>query len=158
MSLLARTLPLLLLAGCTHLSLPAAIAPDDLKAALAYGQRIDLDTLDPAVDKNLSLRLYAVPQPGGDCFVETHGVCANTYYLSVSTFDEYPVANVFRLTHGGEVRDIRWREDATVDQATVEVTMDRYTAAARRNNPALPYARHTLVLTVTPVALVETSR
>ncbi|MBT0961028.1 hypothetical protein [Denitromonas iodatirespirans] len=157
MALPTRLLPLLL-AGCTHLAPPAQIAPDDLKAALAYGQRIDLDARDPAIEKNLSLRLYAVPQVGGDCFVETHGVCANTYYLSVSTFDEYPLANVFRLTHEGEVRDVRWREDATVDQATIDVTMDRYTAAARKNNPALPDIRHGLVLTVTPTALIETVR
>lgn len=154
---LACCLPLLLV-GCAHLKPPAAPGVDELTAAMAYGQRIELDALDPAVEKNLLLRLYAVPRAGEQCFVETQGVCANTYYLSVSTFDEAPVAVVYRLKHTGEVRQLRWQEDPTVDQATITLTMDRYTALARQNNPALENTTTELRLVVTPAAVVEAAK
>lgn len=155
MSKLACFLPVLL-AGCAHLQPLTAPSADELTAAMAYGQRIELDALDPAVEKNLLLRLYAVPRAGEQCFVETQGVCANTYYLSVSTYDEAPVAMVYRLKHVGEVRAVRWLDDATVDQATLELRMDRYTALARQNNPALNNIATELRLVVTPAAVVET--
>lgn len=107
------------------------------KRALAYGTQTDLNKIDAEIEKNLQLRLYRIPLSTNTCFVETHGVCQYEYLLSVSSFDEVPEINVFKLPLVGEITGIRWHKPSGVDEAKLDLTLSQYSDAAMKNNPAL---------------------
>lgn len=140
-------------------SLPASAGDSfkaqHLKQAMAYGEIRHLNEIETAFDKDLLVRLYEVTRFGGDCFKETHGVCQNAYYVSVSTFDEYPQANVFEIANKGEVTDVTWIETDQYDHAKIRLLMTRYTKQARRINPDLTNAEKTVTIELTPEELVE---
>ena len=129
-----------------------------LKGAMAYGEVTRLNDIETNFDKKLALRLYEVPQFDGTCFEETHGVCKNRYYLSVSTFDAYPEANVFKLNLSGEVVDIEWVETDGVDYAELKLVHRPFTEAALSNNSSLTASESVTKLQVTPDKLTEQTR
>lgn len=141
-----------LMAGCNATTGDMAA---ELKEAMAYGTMTDLNKLTPGTEKDLSVRLYQVPAMGENCFIETHGICRYRYYLSVSTFDEQPETNVFKLSHTGEVTGIAWRAEDKIDYAEIELSLSPYTRAALKNNPALKSATTKVLLKVSPKALAE---
>ena len=87
----------LLLTACSHSVVKYNVDVNELSTAMAYGTIKDLNDIDHKIEKDLLVRLYQVPILGEECFVETHGICRNNYYISVSTYDEYPETNVFKL-------------------------------------------------------------
>lgn len=107
------------------------------KRALAYGTQTDLNKLDVEIEKNLQLRLYRIPLLTNTCFVETHGVCQYEYLLSVSSFDEVPEINVFKLPLVGEITGTRWLKPSGIDEAQIDLTLSQYSDAALKNNAAL---------------------
>lgn len=130
-----------------HQSLPAPEL-EVYQRALAYGTQIDLNPIDAGIEKNLQLRLYRVPISQNECFVETHGICQYEYLLSVASFDEQPEVNVFKLPLVGEISRIGWRKHSGIDEAVIEVSLNRYSEAALKNNPALMNATSQHVLSV----------
>lgn len=145
---------LLLTCGIAHAD-DTDITPKRLHQAMAYGEVTHLNDIETAFDKDLLVRLYEVPRFDGNCFKETHGVCQNTYYVSVSTFDEYPQANVFKLDNRGDVTDVKWIETDQYEHAKIKLRMTRYTKAARQNNTALADTNKTVTLELTPQKVTE---
>ncbi len=92
---------ILLLSACKTIS-------NELQSAVAFGVIEELNKLDPDVEKQLLLRLYRAPVYVEGCFKETHGICQYSYFLSVSTFDEYPETNIYKLKTKGEITKIMW--------------------------------------------------
>lgn len=134
---------------------PADPEVEIYKRALAYGAQLDLNELNAAIEKNLSVRLYRIPLSRNDCFVETHGICQYEYLLSVSTFDEQPEINVFKLPLVGEIIGIDWQKHSRVDEEKFEVSLNQYSAAALKNNPALKNvsSRHTVTVNLKSVVV-----
>ena len=124
------------------------------KQAMAYGVVTDLNRIETEVDKQLWLKLYRVPLPGGDCFKETHGVCKYQYLLSVSTFDEHPEFNVFEIPETGEVVKTEWLESKEVDTAKLAVTSRAFSKEALNNNKALKPQEKVFTIKITPNKLV----
>lgn len=118
------------------------------KRALAYGTQIDLNKLDVGVDKNLLVRLYQIPLSENNCFNETHGICQYQYLLSVSSFDEQPQTNVFKLPVVGEITGISWHKQRDIDEAKIEFFVNQFSQAALKNNPALKNSKRQYALTV----------
>lgn len=116
-----------------------------------------LNPIDADIEKNLQLRLYRVPISQNECFVETHGICQYEYLLSVSSFDEQPEVNVFKLPLVGEISRIGWRKHSGIDEAVIEVSLNRYSEAALKNNPALRNATSQHVLIVNLKAVTVTA-
>ncbi len=150
------------LAACAHggAGNEAHDEPDDagLYKAMSIGKVITLNELQPEIDKDLSVRLYQVPTMDQDCFVETHGICQYEYYVAVSTFDEYPQVNVYKLATKGELAEITWVSDDRVDYVELDVTLNRYTSEALRNNKALDSAATRIRLKLSPTAMEEVVR
>ena len=80
----------------------------DLKNAISFGEIKYLDKYSPEVEKQLYLRLFQSPVYIKNCFEETHGICFYKYYLSVSTYDEYPETNIYELKSQGEIKNIKY--------------------------------------------------
>lgn len=110
---------------------------EQLKATLAYGCLIELNTLDPQIEKDLLARLYQLPIMENDCFIETHGICQNQYLLTVSSYDEQPEINIYPLHSRGEIAAIAWRKAERLDSIELRITLNKYTAEALQNNKAL---------------------
>ncbi len=127
------------------------------KRALAYGTQMDLNKLDAEIEKNLLVRLYRIPLSDNDCFVETHGICQYEYLLSVSSFDEQPEVNVFKLPLVGEIIGIGWNKHSGVDEAKIELSLNQYSEAALKNNPALKNVNSRHGLTVNLKSAVVTA-
>ncbi|MBL1417764.1 MAG: hypothetical protein COA76_14120 [Moritella sp.] len=87
----------LLLFGCTNASTQNTSV---LKGIMAYGTVTELNNQEENIEKELFIRLYQTPSDS-NCLTEIHSVCQYQYHMSVSTFDEYPEANVFELAIRG---------------------------------------------------------
>lgn len=122
---------------------------------MAIGKVIELNDMAPDVDKDLYVRLFQIPVTGEDCFVETHGICRYEFYLTVSTFDEYPEVNVFKLESKGVLAYVKWLPEERYDFVELELTMDRYTQDALRNNKALVNSQSRVLLKLTPTGIDE---
>ena len=109
----------------------------NLHKVLALGDMISLNSQPTNWEKDLLVRLYEVPIFENNCFIETHGICQNEYYLTVSTFDEYPELNVYKLEFTGELIDYQWIEEATSDYVEILFVMRNYRSDAIKNNPKL---------------------
>jgi len=108
-----------------------------VKEAMAYGTLTELNKFDEHIEKELLIRLYEVPNNSINCFVETHGICKYEYFLSVSTFDEYPEVDVFKLSISGKILNTAWIVVEQPDYAEIVVTYSEYTNEAYENNKAL---------------------
>ena len=109
----------------------------DLIRVLALGKLHDLNLQHTTWQKDLLIRLYEVPIFENDCFVETHGVCQNEYFLTVSTIDEYPEINIFNLGQKGELIAFEWLEENKVDYVEISFSFRNIRLAASKNNPDL---------------------
>lgn len=139
------------------LLLPACGAMDkNMLNAIAFGEIRELNELNPDVDKQLILRLYRSPIYKEGCFKETHGVCQYTYFISVSTYDEYPEVNLYELGFKGEVADIVWLPEEAIDTARLKITATNYTNDALKNNQDLVSRNNTYIVVINPASLVET--
>lgn len=118
----------------------------ELNAILAVGKSIDLNQQQPDKDQSLLVRIHELPIFENDCFVETHGICQNQYYISVSTFDEYPETNVFKLNHIGSLVTVNWLKESELDHAKISLVLDKYTDEALKNNPALKNQKIKLIV------------
>jgi hypothetical protein len=127
----------------------------DLQNAISYGEIRDLNKYTPEVDKQLLIRLFNSPVYVENCFKETHGVCQYKYFLSVSTFDEYPETNIYFLKTLGEIGKIEWVPTSDVDTAKLELVINRYTRAALSNNNELVNTISIVNLVVTPIEINE---
>jgi hypothetical protein len=130
----------------------------EMKQAMAIGSMKELNQLDMEKDKDLLVRLYQVPVLGETCFIETHGICRYKYLISVSTFDEYPEINVFELSARGEVTNISWLPENTLDYVEMELAFNTYTQDALKNNTALENKIYKVLLKIDPKKVVETRR
>lgn len=139
---------LLFLASC-------ATASKELESAIAYGEITELNQYSPEIDKQLYIRLFQSPLYQSDCYKETHGICQYRYFLSVSTFDEYPETNIFPIKNTGEIIAIEWKNIDSVDTATIEFTIQSFTRMATDNNPELAVETKVLRVQVTPQDIKE---
>ncbi len=140
---------------CVFFLTSCATHDGDLWRAISYGEISEVNGYSSEIEKSLYVRMYQAPIYNEDCFVETHGICKYKYYLSVSTFDEYPEVNLFELRHQGEVVDIRWLENKDVDSATIEFRMSKYTKEALQNNSALAVEVDVFQVVLTPHSMDE---
>jgi len=145
-------LSMLFLGGCSTNMIN--IAPD-LKNAIAFGVMTELNDIDPKQDKDLLVRLYQTPVMNQDCFVETYGVCQYKYFISVSTFDENPEANIFQLSTFGEVIKISWVSEDILDYVELELTVSKYTREALANNAGLENRLKKVLLKLDAKKLIE---
>ena len=120
----------ILLSACSTLN-------SELQNALAFGSIKELNQLNPEVEKKLLLRLYESPSYQEGCFKETHGVCRHVYFLSVSTFDEYPETNIYKLKTKGDVVKISWQNETKIDSEKIILVFNKYTSEALKNNNSL---------------------
>ncbi len=151
-------LVVILLAACSHNTAKKDLDINELSILMAYGTMKELNDIDPDIEKDLLIRLYQSPILGESCFIETHGVCRNNYYLSVSTFDEFPESNVFRLRMVGEITEIHWVQESKYDYVEIEFTLNSYTKEALTNNKSLVNVRKKVLVKLEPNSLVEIVR
>lgn len=137
----------ILLLGCMLLSACAGLS-QEWQNAIAFGSIEELNELSPEVDKQLLLRLYRSPIKTENCFKETHGVCQYEYFLSVSSFDETPQTNIYKLKIKGEIVRIDWQNELKIDSAKIYVTFTKFTKAALNNNKSLKVERNTVRIEV----------
>ena len=116
--------------GCASLD-------NDLKNALAFGERQELNEYSPNIDKQLLVRLYSSPIYEENCFIETHGTCKYNYFLSVSTFDEYPETNIYKLKNKGEIIEVNWKHTDDIDSVELDLVFNQFSMSALENNAAL---------------------
>ncbi len=128
----------------------------ELQSAISYGEIVELNQYSKDVDKQLMVRLFKSPLYKEGCFKETHGVCQYQYFLSVSTFDENPETNIYRLSEIGEIVEIKWLASEGVDTAVIELELEKYTKMALSNNPELASERFLLKVTLTPGSIDQT--
>jgi hypothetical protein len=126
----------------TILSSGCASLDNDLRNALAFGDIKELNEYSPEVDKQLLIRLYSSPIDTSQalkekCFIETHGTCKYSYFMSVSTFDEYPETNIYKLQTEGEITEISWVDTSDIDSAELNLVFNQFSVAALKNNNAL---------------------
>ena len=129
--------------------------PQDIREILAFGTMTELNKVDPEIEKDLLVRLYKLPKFEENCFVETHGICKYQYYLSVSTFDEYPDTNVYKLSHTGEISSITWIKESKSDYVEIELTFETYSKQALSNNKLLKNTPFKVKLKVDPIRYFE---
>ena len=132
-----------LLLGCILLSACAGLS-QQWQNAIAFGSIQELNELSSDVDKQLLLRLYRSPSKTENCFKETHGVCQYDYFLSVSSFDETPQTNTYKLKIKGEIVRIDWQNESKNDSAKINVTFNKYTKTALNNNKSLEAEKNTI--------------
>jgi hypothetical protein len=130
----------------------------DLENALAFGTIRDLNDLNPEVGKDLYIRLFESPIYEANCFKETHGVCRYKYFLSVSTFDEYPETNLYELDNTGEIIEVKWLNEEKVDHAELSLVFNRYTGEALSNNPDLNNRSWNVLIKANPDKFAEQKR
>lgn len=53
----------------------------NLGSVLALGKLIETKSNTATHEIDLYVRLYEMPVYKNDCFVETHGICQNQYYI-----------------------------------------------------------------------------
>ena len=126
---------IMITSGCVSLD-------NDLQNALAFGDIRELNKYSPEVDKQLLIRLYSSPIHSShthkeNCFIETHGVCKYSYFISVSTFDEYPETNIYKLQTEGEITDISWVHSSDIDSAELNLIFNQFSVAALKSNNSL---------------------
>lgn len=138
----------LLLSACSTLN-------GELEKALAFGSIKELNELDPEIDKQLLLRLYESPLYGDDCLKETHSVCRYVYFLSVSTFDEYPDTNIYKLKTEGHIVSVSWMSDSEVDTAKLNLVFDEYPEEALKNDNSLRHEERTVNVVVNTNNILE---
>jgi len=109
----------------------------DFEKAIAFGKITELNQFSPKIEKDLLVRLYQAPLYESNCFVETHGICQYKYFVTVSTFDEYPETNVYELENMGEVSKVSWLPEEKVDYAEINLTFNQYSKYAMENNKKL---------------------
>lgn len=133
---------------------PVQVSPD-LKYVMALGIITELNNINPKQDKDLLVRLYQVPLMDQNCFIETHGICQYKYYISVSTFDEYPEINVFELSSFGEITNVSWVFENKLDYVELVFTLNKYTKEALNNNPSLEKDTLKILIQLDPKNLIE---
>ncbi len=126
-----------------------------LEKAIAYGSIQELNNINPKVEKNLLVRLYESPIYSENCFKETHGICHYRYFLSVSTFDEYPEVNIYNIKQVGEISEIKWLNKQSSDYAEIKFTFNKYTKAALNNNSSLKNKIEDILVKLTPIKYIE---
>jgi hypothetical protein len=122
---------------CIVLASGCASLDNDLENALAFGERKELNEYSPHIDKQLLVRLYSAPIYKDHCFIETHGTCKYSYFLSVSTFDEYPETNIYKLNTEGEIKAVNWKQTDDIDSAELELVFNKFSMRALENNASL---------------------
>lgn len=145
----------LFLIAITLLTASCQTINSNLQNAIAFGVIEDLNKLNPEIEKQLLLRLYRSPVYREECFKETHGVCQYNYYLSVSTFDEYPETNIYELKTKGEITEITWLDATEIDSARLNITFNRYTSHALKNNGDLSKQPNSVQLEVSTKKISE---
>jgi len=148
----------LLLTACSHSPVRNNVDINELNAVMAYGTSNDLNKINPEIAKDLLVRLYQLPILGEECFVETHGICRNNYYITVSTFDEYPEINVFKLNMVGEITEIHWIQENEYDYVEIEFSLNKYTKDALANNDDLINVHSKVLVKLNPRNHVEIIR
>ncbi|MBL4796331.1 MAG: hypothetical protein JKY50_02835 [Oleispira sp.] len=121
---------IVLTSGCVSLD-------NNLQNALAFGERKELNEYSPNVDKQLLVRLYSSPLYKDHCFIETHGTCKYSYFLSVATFDEYPETNIYKLKTEGEIIAVNWKQTDVIDSAEIDLVFNQFSMRALENNASL---------------------
>jgi len=152
--------PLLVIASIM-ISSCANVPTENVKAinfgsVLALGKLIETNPNKAAHEIDLFVRLYEMPVYENDCFIETHGICQNQYYVTVSTYDEYPETNVFKLKYKGEVVDLYWVEDNRVDYVKLMLVLEKYTGDALKNNNSLINSQFRVLVELTPKSIRQT--
>lgn len=122
----------------------------NLSKVLALGKLIEANAKTATHEVDLIVRLYEMPIFENDCFIETHGICQNQYYVAVSTYDEYPETNVFKLNHRGVLVDFHWVEDSQTDYVKLMLVMNKYTTEALENNKNLVNVQSNISVELTP--------
>lgn len=122
----------------------------ELTKAMSFGEITDLNGYSKDIEKSLFVRLYRSPVYKENCFKETHGICKYQYFLSVSTFDEYPDIAIYKLPEQGEIKEIHWSKSSETDTAIIEFTMNSFTDMALKNNSALKSESKKLLIRVSP--------
>ncbi|MFL0809851.1 MAG: hypothetical protein K6L76_05500 [Agarilytica sp.] len=128
---------------------------EGLQKAVAYGKIQELNQISPEIEKNLYLRLYQSPIYKEDCYIETQGVCKYQYYLSVSTFDEYPETYIYKVKNIGEIKEVTWVSGTAIDSAELGLRLSRYSEIALENNSKLDKSEEKVVLKITPTSVDE---
>jgi len=127
----------------------------ELQQAISFGPIQDLNEHSDEVDKQLFIRLFRAPLYVQDCFLETNGICKYKYFLSVSSFDEQPETNIYSLKAVGEIADISWSATDKIDTAIINLTINKYTSAALKNNKELKSELKNINLVITPKNIIE---
>lgn len=122
---------------CIMITSGCASLDGNLQNALAFGDIKELNDYSSEIDKQLLIRLYSSPVEKEDCFIETHGTCKYRYFITVSTFDEYPETNIYQLQTEGEITDISWVDTSDIDSAELNLVFNQFSVAALKNNNAL---------------------
>lgn len=122
---------------CIMITSGCASLDDNLQNALAFGDIKELNDYSSEIDKQLLIRLYSSPVEKENCFIETHGTCKYRYFITVSTFDEYPETNIYQLQTEGEITDISWVDTSDIDSAELNLVFNQFSVAALKNNNAL---------------------
>lgn len=143
-------LSIILLTACSSLS-------SELQKAIAFGSITELNQLSPEVDKQLLLRIYESPSYQKGCFNETHGVCQYIYFLSVSTFDEYPETKIYELKTKGEIIKIDWQNEAKTDSAKILMVFNKFTREALKNNKSLGGEEEIVCIEVNAISIREST-
>lgn len=125
----------------------------ELQSAISYGEIVELNKYSDNIDKQLLVRLFKSPLYKKGCFKETHGVCQYQYFLSVSTFDENPETNIYRIREVGEIREVKWLGSDAIDTAVIEFDFGKYTKMAVSNNPELVSEHFRLKVILTPESI-----
>ncbi|MET1257049.1 hypothetical protein [Aliikangiella maris] len=123
--------------------------------AISFGEIVDLNDYSINVEKSLFVRLYRSPVYKENCFIETHGVCKYQYFISVSTFDEYPDVAIYKLSEQGEIKEINWSGSSQIDTAIIEFTMNSFTEMALKNNSSLIPESKKLLVMVNPTSIKQ---
>ena len=136
-------------------SSPSYAIDTELQQAISFGEIKELNQYSPEIEKQLLVRLFQTPVNGDSCFKEAHGVCQFRYFISVSTFDEHPETNIFKLKTLGEAVDIKWFNSSETDTALIKLILNQYSAEALKNNAQLKNTKTILNIKVSPKKLIE---
>lgn len=77
------------------------------------------------------------------------------YFLSVSTFDEYPETNIHRLKTKGVIVNLNWENDTAVDSAKLNLVFNKYTSEVLKSNNLLQNKEEIVTITVTSSRISE---
>ncbi len=75
---------------------------------------------------------------------------------TVSTYDEYPETNIFKLKYKGVLVDLYWMEDNQVDYVKLMLVLDKYTDDATKNNNSLANSKIRVLVELTPKNIRQT--